>query len=44
MTVSYGDREFSGVFCAMKDNAGTDVFVFSAVGANESLWGVRYDE
>ncbi len=44
MTVSYGNREFSGVFCAMKDNAGTEVFVFSAVGANESLWGVKYDD
>ena len=25
----------------MKDEAGTDVFTFSAVGDNEALWGVK---
>ncbi len=41
MTVQYGKKAFSGVFCHMKDEAGTDVLVFSAVGDNHSLWGVR---
>ena len=36
--------DFSGVLCKMKDEAGTDVFTFSAVGSNESLWGVKYSE
>lgn len=40
--IVYGDHEYSGVFCAMKDQAGTDVMTFSAVGANESIWGVKY--
>ncbi len=43
MTVSWGKKAYSGVFCPMKDEAGTDVVVFSAVGDNESLWGVRYE-
>ena len=30
--------------CRMTDEAGTPVTVFSAVGGNESLWGVRYAE
>ena len=34
--------EFSGVFCRMKYEAGTDVMTFSAVGQNESVWGVKY--
>ena len=42
MTVTYGDKEYNGVFCQMKDEAGTDVMTFSAVGANESVWGVKY--
>ena len=37
-------KSYSGVVCRMKDDAGTPVRVFSAVGANESLWGVCYDE
>lgn len=36
--------EYSGVFCQMKDEAGTEVMTFTAVGANESLWGVKYNE
>ena len=44
MTLSYGGKEYNGVFCQMKDEAGTDVMTFSAVGANESVWGVKYFE
>lgn len=40
--ITYGDTEYSGVFCAMKDEAGTKVMTFSAVGNNESIWGVKY--
>lgn len=43
MKITYDDKEYSGVFCAMKDEAGTDVFTFSAVGSNESVWGVKYE-
>ena len=42
MTITIGDENFSGVFCQMLDEAGTDVMTFSAVGNNESLWGVKY--
>lgn len=44
VTITLGDQEYKGVFCAMKDEAGTDVMVFSVVGANESIWGVKYAE
>lgn len=44
MTVTIGDKTYSGVFCAMKDEAGTDVMTFSAVGSNKSIWGVKYAE
>ena len=44
MTHTYGGKEYNGVFCQMKDEAGTDVMTFSAVGANESVWGVKYFE
>jgi len=30
------------VFCKMLDEAGTEVMTFSAVGSNESVWGVKY--
>lgn len=43
MKVSYGDKDYSGVFCEMNDEAGTQVMTFSAVGANESVWGVKYN-
>jgi len=36
------NTEYSGIFCAMKDEAGTDVMTFSAVGSNETIWGVKY--
>lgn len=42
MNIVYGDKSYSGVFCAMNDEAGTPVMVFSAVGSNESVWGVKY--
>jgi arabinan endo-1,5-alpha-L-arabinosidase len=42
MHLTYDDKTYSGVFCAMKDAAGTDVMTFSAVGSNESIWGVKY--
>ena len=35
-------KEYSGVFCAQKDEAGTDVMTFTSVGSNESVWGVKY--
>ena len=44
MTVTLGDRTYNGVFCAMNDEAGTPVMTFSAVGYNESVWGVKYAE
>ena len=42
--LTLGEAEYSGILCRMQDDAGTDVQVFSAVGQNESLWGVRYPE
>ena len=42
MTLTLGDRSYSGVFCEMDDEAGTPVMTFSAVGHNESVWGVKY--
>lgn len=44
MTLTLGDRTYNGVFCAMDDEAGTPVMTFSAVGYNESVWGVKYVE
>ncbi len=40
--IKYGENEYSGVFCEMNDEAGTKVMTFSAVGNNESIWGVKY--
>lgn len=42
--ITYDDKEYSGVFCEMNDEAGTPVMTFSAVGSNESIWGVKYFE
>lgn len=42
--ITCGDDEYSGVFCGMNDEAGTPVMTFSAAGANESIWGVKYFE
>ena len=43
MTLTLDDRTYSGVFCKMNDEAGTPVMTFSAVGYNESVWGVCYN-
>lgn len=42
--MTFENVEYSGVFCEMKDEADTQVMTFSAVGANESIWGVKYDK
>ena len=42
MHITYDDKEYSGVFCKMKDEAGTDVMTFTSVGSNESVWGIKY--
>ncbi len=42
MTITIGEDTFSGVFCKMPDEAGREVMTFSAVGENESVWGVKY--
>ncbi len=41
--ISDQKKSYSGVFCAMKDQTGVDVMTFSAVGMNESIWGVKYE-
>ncbi len=43
MNVTLGENTYSGVFCEMNDEAGTPVMTFSAVGNNESIWGVKYE-
>lgn len=43
MKVSCDGKDYSGVFCQMNDEAGTQVMTFSAVGNNESVWGVKYE-
>lgn len=42
MNITVDEKEYSGIFCSMLDEAGTNVMTFSAVGSNESLWGVKY--
>lgn len=42
MTLAYDDITYSGVFCRMQDEAGTEVMTFSAVGDNQSIWGAKY--
>ena len=39
---TYDEKEYSGVFCEMNDEAGTKVMTFSAVGSNQSIWAVKY--
>ena len=41
MSITLDGEVFQGVFCRMPDEAGNACMVFSAVGGNESLWGVR---
>lgn len=43
LRLTLGEESWSGIICPMKDDAGTDVTVFSLVGQNESVWGVKYD-
>lgn len=42
MTITIDGETFSGVFCKMIDEGKTEVMTFSAVGQNESVWGVKY--
>ena len=42
MHITYNDVEYSGIFCEMTDEAGTTVMTFTAVGNNQSVWGVKY--
>lgn len=42
MNITIDGKKYSGVFCQMKDEAGSDVMTFSAVGENKSVWGVKY--
>ncbi len=44
MRLTLAGKSYSGVFCRMQDDGGTDVTVFTAVGGNESVWGVKYDQ
>lgn len=44
MDITIGDKSYKGIFCKMLDEAGTEVMTFSAVGANKSVWGVKYYE
>lgn len=44
MDITIDGEEYRGVFCAMKDEAGADVMTFSAVGGNQSVWGVSYGQ
>lgn len=44
MHITYREKEYSGVFCRMNDEAGTPVMTFTAVGSNESIWGVKYED
>ena len=42
MSISIDGTEYKGVFAKMKDEAGVDVMTFSAVGNNQTVWGVKY--
>lgn len=44
MSIKIGDTEYKGVFCKMLDEAGTEVMTFSAVGNNQTIWGIKYFE
>ena len=44
LTLTLSGVTYSGVLCRMQDDGGNDVTVFSAVGANQSVWGVKYGE
>ena len=42
MNITVDGADYSGVFCEGLDEAGKSVMTFSAVGDNQSLWGVKY--
>ena len=42
MSINIDGTEYKGVFVKMKDEAGVDVMTFSAVGNNQTVWGVKY--
>lgn len=42
--ITIDEEAYKGVLCHMKDEAGTDVMTFSAVGSNKSIWGVSYGQ
>lgn len=42
MTITLDGKTYSGVFCQMPDEAGNTCMTFSAVGLNQSVWGVSY--
>lgn len=42
MSITIDGVQYDGVFCRMIDEGGTEVMTFSAVGNNESVWGVKY--
>lgn len=44
MNITIDGISYSGVFCQMQDEAGTDVMTFAASGSNKQLWGVKYLE
>ena len=44
MKITVDGKEYSGVFCKQKDEGGTEVMTFSAVGDNTTVWGVKYYE
>lgn len=44
MKITVDGKEYSGVFCKQKDEGGTEVMTFSAVGNNTAVWGVKYDK
>lgn len=41
MTLTCDGVTYSGVFCRMQDEAGTEVMTFSAAGDNQSIWGSK---
>lgn len=43
MSIKYNNQTYQGVFCEMKDEADTKVMTFSAVGSDQSIWGVKYE-
>ncbi len=44
MKITVDGKEYSGVFCKQKDEGGTEVMTFSAVGCNTTVWGVKYEQ